>query len=85
MKHVLDASVGIKWVMNEIDSAKARQLRDDFRSRIHDLIAPRLIPPGGGLCPYEGRAAGDRDRRDDAVGRAHGGPASTLSVQCFAL
>ena len=40
MKYVLDASVGIKWVMNEIDSAKARQLRDDFRNRIHDLIAP---------------------------------------------
>jgi predicted nucleic acid-binding protein len=44
MKHVLDASVGIKWVMNEIDSAKARQLRDDFRSRIHDLIAPDSFP-----------------------------------------
>jgi predicted nucleic acid-binding protein len=40
MKYVLDASVGIKWVMNEIDSANARQLRDDFRSQIHDLIAP---------------------------------------------
>ena len=44
MKYVLDASVGIKWVMNEIDSAKAGQLRDDFRSRIHDLIAPDSFP-----------------------------------------
>ncbi len=44
MKYVLDASVGIKWVMNEIDSAKAHQLRDDFRSRIHDLIAPDSFP-----------------------------------------
>jgi predicted nucleic acid-binding protein len=44
MKYVLDASVGIEWVMNEIDSAKARQLRDDFRSRIHDLIAPDSFP-----------------------------------------
>jgi hypothetical protein len=31
MKYVLDASAGIKWVMNEIDSADARQLRDNFR------------------------------------------------------
>lgn len=44
MKYVLDASIGIKWVMNEVDSAKARQLRDDFRSRIHDLIAPDSFP-----------------------------------------
>jgi predicted nucleic acid-binding protein len=44
MKYVLDASVGIKWVMNEIDSANARQLRDDFRSQIHDLIAPDSFP-----------------------------------------
>ena len=27
MKYVLDASVGIKWVMNEIDSLEARHLR----------------------------------------------------------
>ena len=44
MKYVLDASVGIKWVMNEVDSAKARQLRDDFRSQIHELIAPDSFP-----------------------------------------
>jgi predicted nucleic acid-binding protein len=44
MRYVLDASVGVKWVMNEIDSAKARQLRDDFQSRIHELIAPDSFP-----------------------------------------
>jgi predicted nucleic acid-binding protein len=44
MRYVLDAFVGIKWVMNEIDSAKARQLRDDFRSQIHELIAPDSFP-----------------------------------------
>ena len=44
MKYVLDASVGIKWVMNELDSAKARQLRDDFRNQIHELIAPDSFP-----------------------------------------
>jgi predicted nucleic acid-binding protein len=44
VKYVLDASVGIKWVMNEVDSAKARQLRDDFRNPIHNLIAPDSFP-----------------------------------------
>ncbi len=44
MKYVLDASIGIKWVMNEIDSATARQLREDFRSQIHELIAPDSFP-----------------------------------------
>jgi hypothetical protein len=45
MKYVLDASVGIKWVMNEIDSAKARQLRDDFRSQIHDARLLNSLQP----------------------------------------
>jgi predicted nucleic acid-binding protein len=44
MKYVLDASVGIKWVMNEIDSAVARHLRDDFRNQIPELIAPDSFP-----------------------------------------
>jgi predicted nucleic acid-binding protein len=44
MKYVLDASVGIKWVMNEVDSAEARQLRDDFRNQVHELIAPDSFP-----------------------------------------
>jgi predicted nucleic acid-binding protein len=44
MKYVLDASVGIKWVMNEIDSAGARRLRDEFRNQIHELIAPDSFP-----------------------------------------
>lgn len=44
MRYVLDASVGIKWVMNEVDSAEARHLRDDFRNLIHELIAPDSFP-----------------------------------------
>src|SRR5690348_8791254 len=40
MKYVLDASVALKWVLNEPDAAKARQLRDDFRNAVHELIAP---------------------------------------------
>ena len=40
MKYVLDVSVGIKWVMNEVDAGKARRIRDDFRNSIHELLAP---------------------------------------------
>jgi predicted nucleic acid-binding protein len=40
MKYVLDASVGIKWVMNEVDADKARRIRDDFRNSILELLAP---------------------------------------------
>lgn len=40
MKYVLDASVALKWVLTEPDAAKARQLRDDFRNAVHELIAP---------------------------------------------
>jgi hypothetical protein len=40
MRYVLDASVALKWVLIEPDAAKARQLRDDFRNGIHELIAP---------------------------------------------
>src|SRR4051794_12472756 len=44
MKYVLDASIGVKWVMNEVDSAVAHRLRDSFRKQIHDLIAPDSFP-----------------------------------------
>jgi predicted nucleic acid-binding protein len=44
MKYVLDASIGIKWVMNEVDSTIARQLRGQFRSHVHELIAPDSFP-----------------------------------------
>jgi len=40
MKYVLDSSVGIKWVMNEVDADKARRIRDGFRNSIHELLAP---------------------------------------------
>jgi predicted nucleic acid-binding protein len=40
MKYVLDASIALKWVLTEPDAAKARQLRDDFRNAVHELIAP---------------------------------------------
>lgn len=40
MKYILDASVALKWVLNEPDSGKARQLRDEYRRQTHELIAP---------------------------------------------
>jgi predicted nucleic acid-binding protein len=40
MRYVLDASVALKWVLSEPDAAKARQLRDDYRNTVHELIAP---------------------------------------------
>ena len=40
MRYALDASVALKWELPEPDSDRANQLRDDFRSRAHDLIAP---------------------------------------------
>src|SRR4051794_36151062 len=45
MKFVLDASVGMKWFLPEIDSAKALALRNDFQNQIHELIAPDTYPP----------------------------------------
>jgi predicted nucleic acid-binding protein len=40
MKYVLDASVGLKIVMNETDTDKAFRVRDDFRNSVIELIAP---------------------------------------------
>ena len=37
---VLDASVDLKWVLNEIDSDKAIRLLVEFQSGIRELIAP---------------------------------------------
>ena len=44
MKYVLDVSIGLKWVLNEVDSAKALRLRDDYRNQVHELIAPDCFP-----------------------------------------
>jgi predicted nucleic acid-binding protein len=45
MKLVLDACIGIKWILPEQDSDKAIALRDDFQNQIHELIAPDTFPP----------------------------------------
>ena len=44
MKFVLDSNIAVKWVLPEPDSAKALTLRDDFRSKVHELIAPNILP-----------------------------------------
>ena len=40
MRYVLDASVGLCWVLSRPLSPKALRLRDDFQKSIHELIAP---------------------------------------------
>ena len=40
MKYVIDSSVGVKWVIPEVDSAKALRLRDDYRNAVIELLAP---------------------------------------------
>ena len=44
MKYVLDSSIGVKWVLPEADSAKALELRDDIRNKVHEVIAPDMFP-----------------------------------------
>jgi predicted nucleic acid-binding protein len=40
---VLDASVGLKWVVDEADSDKARRLLSDYHAGLRDLIAPDVF------------------------------------------
>ena len=44
MRYVLDSNVALKWVLPELDSAKALQLRADAQAGIHELIAPDVFP-----------------------------------------
>ena len=44
MKYILDASVAFKWLVAEADSDKSLRLRDDFRTGIHELLAPDVLP-----------------------------------------
>jgi predicted nucleic acid-binding protein len=44
MRYALDASVGLKWVLQEPDSPKADSLRRAFQTGVHDLIAPDTFP-----------------------------------------
>ena len=44
MRYVLDSSVAFKWEVSEIDSDKARRLRDETRAGLHELLAPDVFP-----------------------------------------
>jgi predicted nucleic acid-binding protein len=44
MTYVSDASVAVKWVLNEPDSVKALRLRDDFDAGLVELLAPDTFP-----------------------------------------
>jgi predicted nucleic acid-binding protein len=44
MKYVLDASVGLKFVLKEPDSPNALILRDEFRRGLHELLVPDIYP-----------------------------------------
>jgi predicted nucleic acid-binding protein len=44
MNYVLDACIGIKWVLPEADSDKALLIRDDYKNQVIQLIAPDSFP-----------------------------------------
>src|SRR5437588_1242018 len=44
MKLVLDACVGLAMLLQEKDTDAALALREDFRSQVHELIAPDSLP-----------------------------------------
>jgi predicted nucleic acid-binding protein len=44
MRYVLDSSVGVKWVLTEALSDRARVLRDEFSRGLHELHAPDIFP-----------------------------------------
>lgn len=44
MRYVLDSNVALKWVLAELDSAKANNLRQAFCNHVHELLAPDIFP-----------------------------------------
>jgi predicted nucleic acid-binding protein len=59
MRYVLDSSVGLKFVLSEVDSARAVRLRDEYRNGVHELIAPDIYTPE----VANGLASAERQRR----------------------
>ena len=43
MKYVLDSNIGVKWVLEEDLSEKARSVRDEFAQGIHELLSPNVF------------------------------------------
>jgi predicted nucleic acid-binding protein len=44
MKYVFDASTAFQWEVPEPHSAKAIQLREDYRNGVHELHSPDIFP-----------------------------------------
>jgi predicted nucleic acid-binding protein len=44
MRLILDASVALKWVLNEDDSDLARELRADYLAGAYEFIVPDIFP-----------------------------------------
>lgn len=44
MRYILDASVAFKALVVENHSATSRQLIEDYRNGVHELIAPDILP-----------------------------------------
>src|SRR5437773_1338152 len=43
MRWVLDSNIGVKWLLQEDQSDKARGLRDEFARGLHELVAPDIF------------------------------------------
>ena len=78
MKYVLDVNVALKWALNEVDSTKARRLRDDWRAQIHDLLHCPCGAARSARHPVKVEAAGsnpvggiEEGRRKKGKGTCH--------------
>jgi len=51
MKWVLDSNIGVKWLLQEDQSDKAR-VRDGYSRGLHDLLAPDIFTVDccAGIC-----------------------------------
>lgn len=43
MRYVLDSNVGVKWLLQEDHSDKARALRSEFARGLHEFLAPDIF------------------------------------------
>ena len=76
MKYVIDSSVGVKWVIPEVDSAKALRLGDDYRIGVIEFPAPDFYPARSPISSPE-----PNDKRVSPRQRGPS-PCATLSSTC---
>jgi hypothetical protein len=43
MRMVLDSSVSLAWVLPDALADNAKRMRDDYRNRIHECLAPEIF------------------------------------------